>query len=70
VQIALAWVLSRGYDLVPIPGTRNPAHLELNIAALEIELETAELEPLDASFRPGAAKGTRYPAKQMPNMGF
>ena len=70
VQIALAWILSRGHDLVPIPGTRHPAHLELNTAALEIELETDEVERLDACFRPGAAKGTRYPAKQMPNMGF
>jgi len=70
VQIALAWIHSRGYDLVPIPGTRNSAHLEHNIAALEIRLETDELELLDRSFGPGAAKGTRYPAKQMPNMGF
>ncbi|MEW6672805.1 MAG: aldo/keto reductase [Thermodesulfobacteriota bacterium] len=70
VQIALAWILSRGFDLVPIPGTRNRAHLEENIAALDVELKPAELELLSAAFCTGAAWGTRYPAKQMLNMGF
>lgn len=69
-QIALAWILSREYDLVPIPGARRQAHLEQNIAALDVVLEPVEREMLDAAFLPGAAKGSRYPAKQMPNMGF
>lgn len=70
VQIALAWIHSRGYDLVPIPGSRKPTHLEENIAALELRLETADIDLLDRAFPLGAAKGTRYPVKQMPNMGF
>ncbi len=47
-QLALAWLLHQGDDIVPIPGTRNPQHLDANIAALEIELGPALIERLDA----------------------
>ena len=60
-QLALAWVLSRGPDVVPIPGTKRRRYLEENAAAAELELTAAELERLDEAFPPGAAAGERYP---------
>jgi aryl-alcohol dehydrogenase-like predicted oxidoreductase len=60
-QIALAWVLSRGDDVVPIPGTKRRAHLEENAEAADIELTTEELERLEQAFPQGAAAGDRYP---------
>ena len=59
-QLALAWVLSRGADVVPIPGTKRRTYLEQNAAASEIGLSDEELERLDAAFPPGAAAGARY----------
>lgn len=59
-QVALAWVLSRGDDIVPIPGTRRLAYLEQNIAAAAIELSVDDLAELDAAFPPNAAAGERY----------
>ncbi len=56
-QIALAWVLAQGDDLVPIPGTRRPERVEENAASVEIELDEAELRELDAT---EAAAGDRY----------
>jgi aryl-alcohol dehydrogenase-like predicted oxidoreductase len=64
-QVALAWLLARGKDIVPIPGTRRIEHLEANVAAAEITLGADELAQLDAACPPGAARGTRYPAAQM-----
>jgi aryl-alcohol dehydrogenase-like predicted oxidoreductase len=60
-QIALAWVLSRGDDVVPIPGTKRRAYLEENAEAADIELTTEELERLEQAFPQGAAAGDRYP---------
>jgi aryl-alcohol dehydrogenase-like predicted oxidoreductase len=60
-QIALAWVLSRGDDVVPIPGTKRRSYLEENAAAAEVELTAAELERLEEAFPAGAAAGDRYP---------
>ena len=60
-QIALAWVLSRGDDIVPIPGTKRRSYLEENAAAAKIELTPAELERLEQAFPAGAAAGERYP---------
>jgi aryl-alcohol dehydrogenase-like predicted oxidoreductase len=60
-QIALAWVLSRGDDVVPIPGTKRRSYLEENAAAAKIELTPAELERLEQAFPAGAAAGERYP---------
>jgi aryl-alcohol dehydrogenase-like predicted oxidoreductase len=59
-QLALAWVLSRGDDVVPIPGTKRRTYLEENVAASEITLTDDELERLDEAFPPGAAAGQRY----------
>ena len=64
-QIALAWLLAKGNDIVPIPGTRRIEHLEANAAAAGIALSAAEVAQLDAACPPGAAKGTRYPAGAM-----
>jgi aryl-alcohol dehydrogenase-like predicted oxidoreductase len=60
-QLALAWVLARGDDVVPIPGTKRVKYLEQNAAAAGVRLSTDELAHLDAVFPVGAAEGTRYP---------
>jgi aryl-alcohol dehydrogenase-like predicted oxidoreductase len=60
-QVALAWVLSRGDDVVPIPGTKRRAYLEENAKAADIELTAEELERLEQAFPQGAAAGDRYP---------
>ena len=60
-QIALAWVLAQGEDVVPIPGTTRVKNLEQNVAALEVELTVDELRDLEAVFPKGAAAGDRYP---------
>ncbi len=59
-QLALAWVLARGADVVPIPGTKRRSYLEENAAALDVALSTGELAELDAVFPPDAAAGERY----------
>ena len=60
-QLALAWVLAQGDDVVPIPGTKRRSYLEQNAAASAIELGTDDLEALDEAFPRGAAAGDRYP---------
>src|ERR1017187_5079838 len=60
-QVALAWVLAQGDDVVPIPGTKRRRYLEENAAADEVRLTPAELGGLDQAFPPGAAAGDRYP---------
>lgn len=64
-QVALAWVLSRGDDVVPIPGTKRMEYLEQNAAAAEIVLTADELRRLDEALPPGAAAGSRYPEPSM-----
>ena len=59
-QLALAWVLGRGEDIVPIPGTKHRRYLEENVGALEIELTADDLERLEAAFPEGATAGDRY----------
>jgi aryl-alcohol dehydrogenase-like predicted oxidoreductase len=59
-QIALAWVLAQGEDIVPIPGTTRVKNLEENVAALDFELSDEELRDLEAVFPKGAAAGDRY----------
>ncbi len=59
-QLALAWVLAQGDDVVPIPGTTRVGHLEENAAALEVELTPDDLAELEAVFPAGAAAGERY----------
>jgi aryl-alcohol dehydrogenase-like predicted oxidoreductase len=60
-QLALAWLLAQGPDIVPIPGSRVRARVEENAAAAAIELSRADLEELEAAFPKGAAAGLRYP---------
>ena len=60
-QLALAWVHSRGHDIVPIPGTKRRRYLEENVTALEVELTDGELRQLDEAFPSGVAAGDRYP---------
>ena len=60
-QLALAWVLHQGQDIVPIPGTKRRSYLEENVAATEIELDEEDLRRLDEAAPAGAAAGERYP---------
>jgi aryl-alcohol dehydrogenase-like predicted oxidoreductase len=64
-QLALAWVLAQGEDIVPIPGTRRRRRLDENIAALDVSLSPQELARIDAAFPTGAAAGDRYHAAGM-----
>jgi aryl-alcohol dehydrogenase-like predicted oxidoreductase len=59
-QLALAWVLAQGTDIVPIPGTKHVAYLEQNVAAAEIELSEEDLRRIDQAAPAGAAAGERY----------
>ncbi len=60
-QLALAWVLSRGDDVVPIPGTKRRSYLEENVAALDVVLSDQDLAAIEAIFPAGAGAGDRYP---------
>jgi aryl-alcohol dehydrogenase-like predicted oxidoreductase len=64
-QLALAWVLSRGEDVIPIPGTKRRRFLEENVAAEDIAFTADELAQIDAIAPKGAAAGPRYPAGAM-----
>jgi aryl-alcohol dehydrogenase-like predicted oxidoreductase len=64
-QLALAWVLAQGEDVVPIPGTKRIRYLDENIAALDVKLSREDLDRLDAILPPGAAAGDRYHAQGM-----
>jgi len=64
-QLALAWILAKGEDIVPIPGTKQQRYLDENVGAASIALSTADVAALDAAFPIGAAAGTRYPAASM-----
>ncbi|UCF20392.1 MAG: aldo/keto reductase [Gemmatimonadota bacterium] len=64
-QLALAWVLHRGTDIVPIPGTTRRANLEANIGGAQVELSEADLKHIDEVAPRGAAAGTRYPEGAM-----
>jgi aryl-alcohol dehydrogenase-like predicted oxidoreductase len=61
-QLALAWLLHKGDDVVPIPGTKRRSYLEENVAAAELSLTAGELAALDALLPGGKAAGERYPA--------
>jgi aryl-alcohol dehydrogenase-like predicted oxidoreductase len=64
-QLALAWVLAQGDDIVPIPGTKRIKYLDDNIGALEVKLSRDDLDRLDAILPPGAASGERYAPRGM-----
>ncbi len=59
-QLALAWVLSRGEDIVPIPGTKRRSYLQENVAAAEIELSAEDLARIDEAAPIGVTAGARY----------
>ena len=64
-QIALAWVLAQGSDVVPIPGTKRRTYLEENVAAVDVKLSAADLQRLSNAIPQGAAAGDRYQARAM-----
>jgi aryl-alcohol dehydrogenase-like predicted oxidoreductase len=64
-QLALAWVLAQGDDIVPIPGTKHVKYLDQNIGALEVKLTSDDLQRLDEILPPGAAAGPRYHERGM-----
>jgi len=64
-QIALAWLLHKGDDVVPIPGTKRRKYLEENIAAVDIRLDAAEMKDLDEALAPGKISGKRYTERMM-----
>jgi aryl-alcohol dehydrogenase-like predicted oxidoreductase len=64
-QLALAWVLAQGEDVVPIPGTKHIRYLDENIGALEVKLTDEDLNRLDQILPPGAAAGQRYHERGM-----
>jgi len=68
-QLALAWVLAQGDDLVPIPGTKRRKYLEENVGALDVNLTIEDLEKIDEIAPKGAAAGTRYPEAAMASVG-
>ena len=59
-QVALAWVLHKGTNIVPIPGTKRPKYLEENLGAAAMKLNSSEVNELDAVFSPGTVAGLRY----------
>jgi aryl-alcohol dehydrogenase-like predicted oxidoreductase len=64
-QLALAWVLAQGEDIVPIVGTKRRTYLEENLAALDLELTAEDLDRINQIAPQGAAAGTRYPEAMM-----
>jgi aryl-alcohol dehydrogenase-like predicted oxidoreductase len=64
-QVSLAWLLQRGDDIVPIPGTKRRKYLEENVAAAALRLGDDEIARLDAALPPGAASGARYTERQL-----
>lgn len=65
-QLALAWVLAQGEDVVPIPGTKRRKYLEENVSAVGLALSPSEIAEINAIFPAGAARGLRYPPPAMP----
>ncbi|MBI3043294.1 MAG: aldo/keto reductase [Betaproteobacteria bacterium] len=69
-QVALAWLLAQGEDIVPIPGTKRRAYLEQNCAAIDIKLTREEIDALAKAFPLNVTAGTRYPEKQLSGLGI
>jgi len=65
MQVALAWLLHKGPDVVPIPGTKRRKYLEENVGAAKVSLSTDEIATLDATLSPERVSGPRYNEKQM-----
>ncbi len=68
-QLALAWLLAQGGDMVPIPGTKRRTHLRENLAALDVKLSADEVATLSGTIDASKVQGTRYPAGQLPLLG-
>ncbi len=68
-QLALAWVLAQGDDLIPIPGTKRRKYLEENVGALDVTLTVEDLQKIDEVAPKGVAAGTRYPEAMMATVG-
>ena len=64
-QVAMAWLLHKGSDIVPIPGTKRRSYLEENVGAAALSLSAGEMERLDAAMPPEAVAGPRYNDRQM-----
>jgi aryl-alcohol dehydrogenase-like predicted oxidoreductase len=69
-QVALAWLLAQGDDIVPIPGTKRRKYLEDNCRAVDVRLTADEVAALSKAFSPNVAAGTRYPEKQLKALGI
>jgi aryl-alcohol dehydrogenase-like predicted oxidoreductase len=69
-QVALAWILAQGEDIIPIPGTKRRSYLDQNAAAVGIKLNPNEISRLSQTFPSGAAAGTRYPERAMKALGI
>lgn len=69
-QLALAWLLAQGTDIVPIPGARSVAHLEENVAAAQIKLSESELAAIGAAFAAASVHGARYPQHELAMLGL
>ena len=69
-QVALAWLLAQGADIVPIPGTKRRSYLEQNCAAVDVRLTKEEIESLSKAFPLNVTAGTRYPEKQLAGLGI
>jgi aryl-alcohol dehydrogenase-like predicted oxidoreductase len=69
-QVALAWLLAQGEDIVPIPGTKRRTYLEQNCAAVDVKLTREEVEALSKAFPLNVTAGTRYPEKQLAGLGI
>ena len=69
-QLALAWVLAQGEDIIPIPGTKRRIFLEENLGAADVTLSAAELAEIDRILPPDAFEGSRYPAEGMKAVGL
>jgi aryl-alcohol dehydrogenase-like predicted oxidoreductase len=69
-QVAIAWLLSRGPDVVPIPGTKRIGRLEENLGALQVKLSAADLAALESAFPVGVTAGARYPAEHLARVGI
>ena len=70
--LGFVWAMgvSQGDDIVPIPGTKRIQYLEENIAALDIHLNSDQVDRLNETFKPGIAAGDRYPAGQLKTLGI
>jgi len=68
-QLALAWVLAQGEDIVPIPGTKRRTYLDQNLGALDVSLNASDLRRIDEAIPRGAAVGARYPDEYMNRLG-